>query len=205
VCYGPGDRGRSTFVRLADWIGWREVDPTDGGRFALRRFLFAYGPSTQAEFSRWFALQPAIAKTIFEALGDELVEVDVEGSRRWMLATDVDAAAEPHPDAVSLLPHFDVYVVGSHPRDVLMEPGTPVARASVGTAAPFAVLLVGGRVGGVWERVPRGRKLLVRIGAHRGLNRRQRGAAEEQAARIASILERECEVEFGEVALRPHL
>lgn len=205
VCYGPGEGGRSTFVRLADWSGWREVPPMEGGRFALRKFLHAYGPSTQAEFSRWFALQPPITKALFESLTEELVEVDVEGSRRWMPAVELDVPAEPHPDAVRLLPHFDVYVVGSHPRELLMDPRSPVTKVSPGTAAPFAVLLVGGRVSGVWERKPKGKKLLIRVGPHRPLSRRQRSAVEAEAERIAAILERECEVELGEVALRPHL
>lgn len=204
VCYGPGEGGRSTFVRLPDWSGWREVDPFEGGRFALRRFLFAYGPSTQAEFSRWFAIEPAITRRLFESLRDELSEVDVEGTLRWILRSDLDSSAEPAPDAVHLLPHFDVYVVGSHPRSRLMETGSPVAAVSPGTAAPFAVLLVGGRVGGVWERRPRGKRLVVRVDAHVPLQRRQRASVEAQAERVAEILQRECEVEFGEVALRPH-
>jgi hypothetical protein len=50
-----------------------------------------------------------------------------------------------------------------------------------------------------------GRRLLVRIHAYRPLNRRQRASLEEQGQRIGHILEREADVEFGEVALRPHL
>ncbi len=205
VCYGPGEGGRSTFVRLADWNGgWREVDAMDGGRFALRRFLHAYGPSTHAEFSRWFGVEPPITRSLFDSIAGELAEVEVEGSRRWSLESDLEADAEPHPDCVQLLPHFDVFVVGSHPRSVLMEPESPVTRLSPGTAAPFAVLLVGGRVAGVWDRKPKGKRLFIRVDAHRSLNRRQREAVEERAARVAHVLERECELEFGEVALRPH-
>ncbi len=205
VCYGPGHGGRSTFVRLADWSGWREVDPIDGGKFALRRFLQAYGPSTQAEFSRWFALAPSITRQLFAAMSDRLADVDVEGERRWILASDGDTMVEAEPDAVHLLPHFDVFVVGSHPRGQLIEPGTAVHALLPGTAAPLAVLLRGGRVAGVWERRPKGKRLLVRVDAHQPLNRRQRSSIEAQAARIAEILERECELEFGEVSLRPHL
>ncbi len=205
VCYGPGHGGRTTLVRLADWSGWREVDPVEGGIFALRRFLHAYGPSTEAEFSRWFSLAPAITKRVFAALSDDLAEVVVEGQRRWILAADARAAAEAAPDAVHLLPHFDVFVVGSHPRDQLIEPGSAVHAASRGTAAPLAVLLRGGRVAGVWERRPKGKRLLVRVDAHRPLSRRQRSSIEAQADRVAQILERECELEFGEVSLRRHL
>ena len=204
VCYRPGEGGRSTFVRLADWSGWRDVDPDEGGSFALRRFLHAYGPSTPAEFSRWFALEPAIARRRFGALGDELAEVDIESERRWMLRAELDSTAEPAPAAVHLLPHFDVYVVGFHPRGQLMDAGSPVAASSPGTAAPFSVLLAGGRVAGVWARRAKGKRLLIRVDAHRPLNARQRSAVKAQGHRVAQIFGREGEVEFGNVELRPH-
>jgi hypothetical protein len=154
VCYGPGDGGRSTFVRLADWSGWREVDPLEGGRFAIRRFLNAYGPSTAAEFARWFALAPAVTRQLFEGLRDELAEIEVEGEKRWILAADLNAPAAAAPDAVHLLPHYDVFVVGSHPRSQLMDSGSAVAEVSPGTAAPLSVLLVGGRVAGSGSASP---------------------------------------------------
>ena len=205
VCYGPGEGGRSTFVRLADWSGWRDEDPIAGGLFALRRFLHACGPSTRAEFARWFALEPAVAQRLFEEADGELAEVDVEGSGRWILRSDLETPAEAAPDAVNLVPHFGVFVVGSHPREQLMEPGSPVAVAAPGTAAPLAVLLVGGRVGGVWERKPKGKRLLIRVDAHVPLSRGQRSAVEAQAERVAQILEKQCDFEFGEVPLRWHL
>ena len=203
VCYGPGHGGSVTFVRLADWSGWREEDPVAAGLVVLRRFLSAYGPSTAAEFARWFATEPAIAKRLFDELSPELTAVDVEGGQRWLLKADVEAA-EAAPDSVHLLPHFDVYTVGSHPRDQLIPRGSPVAVVSPGTAAGFAVLLVGGRVGGVWERKPKGKRLLVRVDAHQALKRGQRDAVAEAAERVAEVLELRCELEWGEVPLRPH-
>ena len=203
VCYGPGEGGRSTFVRLSDWSQWREVAPEVGGRFVLRKFLHAYGPSTMAEFARWFAGAPALAKQLFEGLSDELVELNVEGNKRWALRSD-EGEFRDAADSINLVPHFDVFVVGSHPRDQLVEPGSPVAAASPGTAAPFAVVLRAGRVAGVWERRPVGKRLLVRVDAYWPLTRKHRAAIEEQAIRIATILERECELELGPVELRPH-
>ena len=134
-----------------------------------------------------------------------LAEVDVEGSRRWLLEADADADAVPAPDAAHLLPHFDVFTVGSHPRDQLMPPGSPIALAAPGTAAPLAVLLVGGRVAGVWERRPKGKVLSVRVGSHQPLTSHQRESVATQAERVAQVLELRCELEFGEVPLRFHL
>ncbi len=205
ACYGPGRGGRSTFVSLAEWSGWRDEDPMAGGVFALRKFLNAYGPSTMQEFGRWFALDPAIVRLLFEELSDELAAVDVEGNPRWCLRSDAGGAAEAAPDSVLLLPHFDVFVVGSHPRDQLMDLTSPIARASPGTAATFAVLLVGGRVAGLWERKAKGKRLRVRVDPFVTLTRRQRDAVAEQAERIGHILELPADLEFGPVPVRRHL
>jgi hypothetical protein len=205
VCYGPGQGGHSTFVRLADWSGWRDEEPMDAGMFALRRFLYAYGPSTTQEFARWFALEPTIVRQLFEAIRDELAEVEVEGGRRWCLRSDLEMAGEPAPSSVRLVPHYDVFVVGSHPREQLMDLNSDLARASPGTAANFAVLLVGGRVAGVWDRKPKGKRLHIRVDAHRPLTARQRDAVAEQAERIAQIVELQCELEFTNLPLRRHL
>jgi hypothetical protein len=204
VCYGPGESGRATFVRLSDWSGWREEDPFEAGLFALKRFLRAYGPSTVAEFGRWFALEPPLARRLF-AESPGLIEVEVERGKRWLSAADANAAESAHPNAVHLLPHFDVYVVGSHPRDQLIPRESALAATRLGTAAPFAVLLVGGRVGGVWERKPKGKALHIRVDAHVPLKPTQRQSVEAQAERVAEILGLECRLEFGEVSLKRHL
>src|SRR5690348_4067531 len=205
VCYGPGEGGRATFVRLADWAVWRDEDPMRAGMFVLRRFLHAYGPSTIAEFARWFALEQALAKELFACLAPEVEEVSVEGSRRFMLVADADQVDESHADHVALLPQFDVYVVGAHPRDELMPTGSPLAELRMGTAAPFNVLLVGGRVAGVWDRKPKGRSLTIRVDAHVDLTKRQRDSLARCAARICEIIGAKGEVEFGVVPLRRHL
>jgi hypothetical protein len=180
---------------------WR--DRTLIKTIGLRGTLHAYGPSEMAEFARWFAGAPGLVKQLFDGLSDELVELNVEGEKRWTLRSD-GAEFPRASDAINLLPQFDVFVVGSHPRNQLVEPDSPIAAASPGTAAPFAVVVHGGRVAEVWERKPKGKSLLVRVDAYWPLTRKHRVAIEEQAVRIGAILERECEVEFGHVDLRPH-
>jgi hypothetical protein len=170
----------------------------------IRRFLRAYGPSTAAEFGRWFSLEPALAKRLFAALNDELLTVDVEGDKRLLLSGD-EEGFEPQPEAVHLLPHFDVYVIGSHPRAQLIPPGTAIGEAAPGTAAGLPVVLVGGRVLGVWLREQRGKRLRITVDAHAPLDRRQKAELAEQAERVGEILQSKSEVEFGPLPLRFHL
>ena len=204
VCYGPGHGGRSTFVRLSDWSGWRDEDPFQAGMWVVRRFLRAYGPSTAAEFARWFALEPQITRKLFGALEGELATVEVEGERRQILAEDMDGF-EGAPASVHLLPHFDVYVVGSHPRRQLIPPRTTIGNVAPGTAAGLPVVLVGGRVRGTWRREPRGKRLRVAVDVHAGLDRRQRETIAEQAERVGEVLELKSELEFTSLPLRFHL
>ena len=100
-----------------------------------------------------------------------------------------------------LLPHFDCYVVGCHPRAQLIPPEAPPALHK-GTAAPFAVVLVDGEVGGLWERKPRGKRLEIRVDT---FTKCHQSDLERQAARIGEILEMQAEVTFGRVEPRGHL
>src|SRR4029079_11083634 len=63
-----------------------------------------------------------------KALSAETEEIEIEGVRALALAEDAlspatvaRARSRPAP-SVRLLPSFDVYIVGSHPRDVLIPP-----------------------------------------------------------------------------------
>jgi hypothetical protein len=106
---------------------------------------------------------------------------------------------------VLLLPHFDCYVVGAHPRErflpaVWAERGLPR-----GTASQLPVLLVDGVVGGLWHRRRTGRKLEITVEPFGRLTAAQRRAVEAGAARIGAILEAAVTLAFGPVASRPHL
>ena len=152
-------------VRKRGLDGVRGPAPEDALAEVTRRYLSAYGPATAAEYSRWWGpRRPAQAARQFRALGDEAVEVDVEGERHWALAEQVAGiASTTAKEAVRLLPAFDPYVIGSA-RDV---PAilAPEHKARVhrpqGWISP--VLLVDGRIEGVWSYERGGGRLNVRL------------------------------------------
>ena len=202
IVFGPNRGNRVSYVRTDQWLGGLgRVDEREAAREVCRRYLAAYGPATHVEFARWFNAPPRWARDLMQSL--ELEEVDVEGWRAWMPANG-DVPEPRRGGAVHLLPHFDCFVVGSHPRAHLVpELAPPELRK--GTAAPFAVLLVDGVVGGVWDRQRRGKSLEVRVDAFATLGPEQREQVERQASRIGVILQTPVEVAFGEVKLRAHL
>lgn len=149
LVFGPS-QGRN--VRFTAPPPFEPADPDEALREVTRRYLALNGPATREDLKRWWGIQsPARAGRMIEALGDEAVEVDVEGEARWLLAADVDEAAAAEPSgAEARVPAFDQYVVGL-PRDVeALLPAEHKARVyrQAGWLTPCVV--VDGRIAGVW-------------------------------------------------------
>ncbi len=173
----------------------------------MRRYLEAYGPATPAQFAQWLSAPRRWATDLFASMADELVEVDIEGSIAWASADVAEATQEPDldPGQVRLLPYFDAYTVGCHPRERLF-PGIAAARAlSGGQAGNVPVLLVDGIVRGVWHLRRAGRRLHVTVEPFDELRAPQRRAVDDQVARIGQIAEGDPVLTFGVVQAGKHL
>ena len=190
LCFGP-NRGQSvTFVRPESWLGsWRELDQADALADAARRYLRAYGPATKQDFARWWGMWPGVGPGAWAALKDKLVNVSVEGQVAQMLRSDLDqiaklAAAQPN---TQLLPGFDPYLMGHASRDHLFDMAHrwKVSRIS-GWISP--VILVDGRVLGVWSHTIARQRMKVELTPFAPLKPRVVKQAGERAAAIAGAL-----------------
>jgi winged helix DNA-binding protein len=211
LCFAPSRGNKVVLAHPRQWVG--TLADTDGQAAlaeVLRRYLRAYGPVTHLEFAQWFNMAPAPALALVRSLADELEEVEVDGSRAWLLAADA-ALPWPAPEgSVRLLPHFDCYLRGSHPRDVLVPPAVqaaaePDGRPRLTLTGPLPILLVDGAVAGVWERPKRGKQIEVRVQPYVRLRAGQRRQLESEAARVGEILGSETTLTIGEVATGPHM
>jgi hypothetical protein len=138
---------------------------------------------------------PAQAGRWHEALGDEAATVAVGGEELVMLAEDVEEAAAAEPGgAVRLLPAFDHYVVAA-PRDAeAVLPAAHGARVyrTQGWLSP--VVLVDGRMAGVWSHERKGKRLAVEVEPFGRLTRAERAGVEAEAAALADFIGGELEL-----------
>ena len=197
VCQGPPQGNRVTFVRPDQWIGaWQAVDEREALREVCRRYLHTYGPARPIDFREWFSargLSTDQARALFEALGDELEEVDVDGHGAYVLAGDT---AFPKPESnVRLLSEYDVFVMGFRERDRLIPESVrqQVRRHSKGRyegPAGVRLVVVDGIAAGLWERRRRGKRVQVSIdiALARKLTRAQRAALDHELERIGATL-----------------
>jgi hypothetical protein len=151
LCFGP-NRGRTvTYTSPRRWLpGFRLADGQDALTELVRRYLHAYGPATPQQFAQWLATPKGWATALFDSLAGELQQVEMDGMVAWLVAGDT-AVPSTTPHSVRLLPYFDAYAVGCHPRDKVF-PGRAGERALAGgQAGNFPVLLIDGVVAGIWH------------------------------------------------------
>ncbi len=216
LCFGPNRGRRVTYTDPAAWLpGFR---PDDGSRALaelVRRFLSAYGPATPYEFARWFGAPRAWCVEAFAAMADELEPAVIEerasggqppgrGDAAWVLAADGVSRPEPVAPSLRLLPYFDAYTVGCHPRDLLFPEMAATRALTHGQAGTFPVVLIGGTVAGLWHQRTSGRRVRIVVEPFGRLTAGHRRELDEQVARVGDILEAKPELTIDTVTVSAH-
>ena len=171
LCQGPPQGAKITLVRPDQWIdGWQEVEEKGALCEVLRRFLGTYGPARPADFREWFAgraFTPARARALFDSLGDELEEIEVEGHRAYTLA----GGEREH-----LVPEAVRDQLAAYPRGRYEGP------------AGVRFVVIDGVPAGLWERKKRGKRLELRIAPSRRLTRAERAELDAETERFGAFL-----------------
>ena len=183
------NRGRNVaFVNPHDWVGPFEPLPSEQAMGeVVRRWLRVYGPGSKEDLARWWGISPGRARKPLEALGDELVEVSVEGRKAFALAADARALRTAKADGrARLLGGFDPYVVGFFPREGLVEPEfkSRVSRTA-GWISP--VVLVSGKPVGVWSHELRKGTMAITVEPFGRLAAARVRELEADAERLAGV------------------
>ena len=202
MCFGP-NRGRTiTHTSPARWLpGFAPIDGPTALAELVRSYLYAYGPATPAHFARWLSVPKPWVTELFESL--DLDPITVDGREAWVVAGDTGFPRD-RPSGLRLLPYFDAYAVGCHPRDLLY-PGVAAERALArGQAGNYPVLLAGGTVAGVWHQRRSGRTIHVTVEPFGVLDAGRRRELEEQVERVGRILEGTPSLTIGTVSVGPH-
>ena len=192
LAYGAGRGPKVTYTRPPAF-----VVPDDPAVLLLQQYLHSYGPATQREFAQWLNAPAGWAQSVFARA--ELETVEVEGEERSVNHGDGGFTDAP-ASGIRLLPYFDPYAVGSHPRSVLF-PGRAAERAlGRGQAGVFPVVLVDGVVGGVWHLKRTGARVALTVEPLVALPDR----LDECVERIGTVLEATASVTIGTVTVGPH-
>ena len=135
-----------------------------------------------------------------------MTKINSDGTPAWLARGDTEMTQEEDvKGSVLVLPNFDAYTVGSHPRSRLF-PGKAAMRALApsGQAGNYPVLLIDGVVAGVWHQRRSGRQIEVTVEPLTRLVAGQRRALEHQVDRIGEIFEGKARLNVGTVTAGAH-
>jgi hypothetical protein len=190
VCYGPHRGSEPTFVRADAYIPrWKDISRERAEELLLRRYLRAFGPATATDFSLWAGMTITEAREIWAREQSGFASVSVEGWKAEILREDLEELAHSRFEqpVVRLLPYFDTFLLGHKERDHLVttEQKPSVYRAQ-GWIAP--VVLVNGRVVGVWENRLEKNQLHVQVTKFEPISRPIAAGMGEEALNLGRFL-----------------
>lgn len=220
LCFGPNKGRKVSYTSPRRWSPG--FTPMGGGE-ALRRlvlhYLRGYGPASSGEFARWLAAPKLWAGELFASLGAEIEPCSIQESgsgtagaaktgpsaTAWRPAGDELPEPDELPRGVRLLPYFDAFGVGSHPRDLLFAGRAADRALAGGQAGNYPLLLIDGQVAGVWHQRRSGRRLQVPAEPLEPLAAARRRELDGQVSRLGEILETgPPELTIGTVSVGPH-
>ena len=191
ACFGPSRGAEATFVRPEEWIrNWEDRPAEQAELELLRRYLGAHGPATVRDFAQWTYMTAADARGIWGHLEAELAPVNIGRQVGWVLRDDVPALkrAKLESTVVRLLPNFDSFLLGVKDKSHLVDAAhyKRVYRPQ-GWLSP--VVLLDGRVAGVWSYNRKRRRLEIRVEAFQTLRSADRAAIRDEAEELRRFLD----------------
>jgi hypothetical protein len=200
LCFGPNQGQNVTFASPPKWLGgWQAADPTEALKEIARRYLAAYGPATTDDFGRWWGIDPNKAKRLFQSLGDEITPVEVEGWKACALVSTLQEMAKAKAaHSVRLLPYFDPLTVAVYRPCPYILPSKHKARVyrPQGWIAP--VVLVDGRMEGVWDYDRQRSNVVVQVEMFEELTPKVKRGIEGEAQRLGEFLDAKVRMLYGE-------
>ncbi|GAB3247927.1 winged helix DNA-binding domain-containing protein [Kineosporia babensis] len=174
---------RPRWTLVGNWLTAvpRQVDPAAGYRELVRRWLYSFGPGTEADLVWWLGSTKAAVRRALAELRAEAVRLE-DDSTAWLLPDDLDEVGDPGP-WVRLLPVLDPTVMGWQGRGFYLGPHKDRlfdTRGNVGTSA-----WANGRMVGCWVQDEAG-QVEVRLVETVPVGVRQ--ALDAEAARLSAWL-----------------
>jgi hypothetical protein len=193
LCFGPKDGRTSTFVRPDQWIGaWTKFDSDVALQEVYRRFLSAYAPASRAEIARWWGVRPPEAGRVLKLLAGELEEVELNGTKRWVLRTDLRSLKSKRSvTGVRLLPSFDQILVMSAPHSEAIVDDDHAGGIYRPRTAVWSLpaVLVDGRVRAAWKLERKTKRALVTIEPFGKLTRTTMSELESEVERLGTVID----------------
>lgn len=185
VCNGSRRGKQLTYALLDERIPPVAMpDRRDALAELARRYFTSHAPATLADFQWWSGLRAADAREGLESIKHILIQEVVDNQAFWM-PHHFSARAITSP-ALYFLPAFDEFLVSYKDRSASLDPSRRV-QAITGNGIFKPVIVVNGRVKGIWQRAFRKNGVSIDVEMFEMLSADENNAFEIAAKRFESF------------------
>ena len=187
VCSGRRQGRKQTYALVDERAPAGPVlEPEEALVELIRRYIRSHGPATPHDFAWWSGLTVTDARRGLAALGNEVEEVEINGTAYW-LATSAALASLPTP-MVHLLPNYDEHVVAYRDHGPSIDPATPDVLAGWGNGSTPHQVVRNGLVVGGWRRTLYSDHMEVRVTLRAPFSAAERAALDVEAEAYGTFL-----------------
>lgn len=159
ICSGRIIGKNPTYALLDQRVPYSQHLTRDESLVKLANLYFSSrGPATLQDFIWWARLSTVDARHALEMAGTELDQVTVDGQVYWFSKSQTGPVISP--DEVLLLPAFDEYIISYSDRSASL-PSKDFHKAVSNNGIFRPVIVVNGKVIGIWKREVKKDKLIV--------------------------------------------
>src|SRR4051794_34865607 len=179
---GTWERRRADIYAAAeDWLGPPETSVEAGRERLVRRYLGGFGPAARRDVASFTGFSLAEVDAVLAGL--ELRRFRAPDGTPLVDLPRAPLPAGDTPAPPRLIPHWDATLLVHARRALVLREDDRARIFSIRTPHSFATFMVDGQVAGIW-REERGK---VALDPWRPLDKADRRALEEEAARLAAI------------------
>jgi hypothetical protein len=196
ICSGPSGGAQQSYTLLAAKVPKKKSLSKEEALATLAaRYFTSHGPATLKDFIWWSGLRVEEARRGLEAAKSRLVSETIGDATYWFSSSF--RGPKSGRDAVYLLPAYDEFLISYADRTAALPPGQwSGIVSSNGVFRP--VLVIDGRVAGIWRRVNNGATVTVEIQPLTKWGKAEDALIAKAAQRYESFLGKGVQVRIGQ-------
>ena len=185
LCFAGRDGKQPTFALLDEWVpAGRRLSRDEALAELARRYFTSHGPATLPDFVWWSGLKVTDARAAIDFVASELAAEAIDGKIHWLPPSSTPAT----PGHAELLPGFDEYLLGYQERRAVLDPAHAEKIVPGGNGVFRPMLVLDGRVVGVWKSTLRKASVAIAPTPFKTLNPTETRAFGRAAARYGEFL-----------------
>lgn len=184
ICSGPRRGRQFTYALLEERVPkTKNLDRDESLAKLTWKYFRSHGPATLQDLVWWSGLTTADARAGLEMNKSKLMNEEVDGKTYWFTNT-ISLGKIPSPTAY-LMSVYDEYTIAYKDRSALFDPRFEI---KVGNAIFNLVLVIDGRVAGMWKRTFKKDTVDITVNPYDKLNKAEKLAVTQAAENYSKFL-----------------